>query len=79
MSSRLLKCPECGAWINLDDCVYTNVAPTEDPMIMVYAPTCECGGKIKDKDYLLYPTKLPHSWIGGLRLDVLQESKRSTT
>jgi len=63
-----VKC-ECGEWIDLDDCVYTNIAPTEDPRIMVYAPTCGvCGKKHPDKDNHAYPCVLPHNWIGSLEI-----------
>jgi len=74
-----LVCPACGKVNDSDDIVYCNILDdVEHPAYMVYAPTCECSHKFKEKENLVYGDgHNPNvTWFGGIRLSVHKHIKR---
>jgi len=69
-----MRCPRCDRECDLNNVVYTNILPeVEHPAYMIYAPTCECSYKFKNKEYLVYGDGYAPNvtWFGGIRLEVM--------
>ena len=66
-------CPNCGRACDLDNVVYTNILDSDThPAYMIYAPTCECSYKFKEKKYLVYGDGYNPNviWFGGIKMIV---------